>query len=124
MASAITSGRFESELHDVFPDGVRTKEAQVEFLKRLVPVWAIQRDSKVANGKPWVPHEYVVHLLDLVFGATHWSFEIAEIIPSTLPNGEMLVYVPGCLNVRFADESSSGALGCGHWRRALEKERR
>ena len=69
IAAAFRNGRFESELQDVFPDGVRTKEAQVEYLKRLVPVWAIQRDSKVANGKPWVPHEYVVHLLDLVFGA-------------------------------------------------------
>jgi recombination DNA repair RAD52 pathway protein len=107
MASAITSGRFESELQDVFPDGVRTKEAQVEFLKRLVPVWAIQRDSKVANGKPWVPHEYVVHLLDLVFGAQQWSFEIGDVIPSSLPNGELLVYVPGRLNAMFVDGSQA-----------------
>jgi recombination DNA repair RAD52 pathway protein len=107
MASAIATGRFESELQDVFPDGVRTKEAQVEFLKHLVPVWAIQRDSKVANGKPWVPHEYVVHLLDLVFGASHWSFEIADVIPSPLPNGELLVYVPGQLSATFADGSQA-----------------
>jgi recombination DNA repair RAD52 pathway protein len=105
MASAIANGRFESELQDVFPDGVRTKEAQVEYLKHLVPVWAIQRDSKVANGKPWVPHEYVTHLLDLVFGASHWSFEIADVIPSSLPNGELLVYVPGRLTATFVDGS-------------------
>jgi recombination DNA repair RAD52 pathway protein len=105
MASAIANGRFESELQDIFPDGTRTKDAQVKYLKQLVPVWAIQRDSKVANGKPWVPHEYATHLLDLVFGASHWSFEIADVIPSSLPNGELLVYVPGRLTVTFVDGS-------------------
>ncbi len=105
IAGAIINGRFESELQDVFIDGLVTKEAQVDFLKRLTPVWAIQRDSKVANGKPWVPHEFVTHLLDRVFGPQRWSFEIDAILPSDLPNGELLVYVPGRLTVRFADDA-------------------
>jgi len=104
IAAAITNGRFESELQEVFPDGVHTKEAQVEFLKHLVPVWAIQRDNKVANGKPWVPHEYVVHLLDMVFGASHCRLRSPRSCQHSA-NGELLVYVPGRLKATFADGS-------------------
>ena len=107
MAGAITNGRFESELRAVFPDGTHTREAQIEYLKRLVPQWAIERDSRVANGKPYVAHEYMTHLLDLLFGSQHWSFEIEAVLPSELPNGELLVYVPGRLNVCFADGSAA-----------------
>ncbi len=84
---------------------ILTLEEQVKMLKRLVPEWAVQQDKRVAHGKPWVPHEYVTHLLDTVFGPDGWSFEVGAIKPITLPNHDQLIYVPGKMTVKFADGS-------------------
>ena len=82
-----------------------TLDEQLKMMKRLVPEWAIQTDNRVAHGKPWVPHEYVTHMLDTVFGPDCWSFEVGAIKPITLPNNDQLIYVPGKMTVRFADGS-------------------
>ena len=80
-----------------------TLDEQLLMMKHLVPEWAIQTDNRVAHGKPWVPHEYVTHMLDTVFGPDCWSFEVGAIKPITLPNNDQLIYVPGRMMARFAD---------------------
>jgi len=107
VAGAIGKNRFDEVFREAFPDGVRTKAAQVAYLKRLVPNWAVQRDANVAQGKPYVPHEFVAQMLDVVFGPHRWSFVIKSVTPTDLPNGEMLVYVAGQLTARFADGSTA-----------------
>jgi hypothetical protein len=100
MIAAVTNGRFATAFP--FPDGL-TAELQRSYLMTLAPAWATKTDSAIAGGKPFVPHEYVVQALDTIFGPQHWSFVIGEISVETLPNTEMLVYVPGTLTVTFAD---------------------
>ena len=92
-----------------------TLDEQLKMMKRLVPEWAIQTDSRVAHGKPWVPHEYVTHMLDTVFGPDGWSFEVGTIKPIALPNNDQLIYVPGKMKVKFRRWFADHAIRCGHW---------
>ena len=63
-----------------------TLDEQLKMMKHLVPEWAIQTDNRVAHGKPWVPHEYVTHMLDMVFGPDCWNFEVSTIKPTRTRN--------------------------------------
>ena len=105
MAAAVINGRFAAAFP--FPNGNRTKDLQYQHLMALVPAWATKTDSAIAEGKPFVPHEYVVQALDTVFGPHQWSFEIGDVTVKELPNGEMLVYAPGTLTAIFADGTAA-----------------
>ena len=111
MAAAVSTGRFSSAFP--FPDGGRTKEIQYQHLMTLVPAWATKTDAAIADGKPFVPHEYVVQALDTVFGPHQWSFQIGDITAKELPNSELLVYVPGTLSVIFADGTEATRFDVG-----------
>jgi hypothetical protein len=78
-----------------------------------VPAWATKTDTAIADGKPFVPHEYVVQALDTVFGPHHWSFQIGDVTVKELPNSELLVYVPGTLSVIFADGTEATRFDVG-----------
>lgn len=81
-----------------------TKDQQIEALKMLTPEWAIQRSPRIAGGKPWTAHEYVVHMLDTIFEPDCWDFEITgDMRTVELPGSELLLSVPGKLTIRFAD---------------------
>jgi hypothetical protein len=111
MAAAVLDGRFAATFP--FPNGTRTKEIQTQHLMALVPAWATKTDSAIADGKPFVPHEYVVQTLDTIFGPHRWSFGIGDVTVKELPNSEMLVYVPGTLSVTFADGTTATRFDVG-----------
>ncbi len=111
MIAAVTNGRFAAAFP--FPDGVITADVQRSHLMTIVPAWATKTDSAIAGGKPFVPHEYVTQALDTIFGPQHWSFLIGAVSVETLPNGEMLVYVPGTLQVTFADGTQAARFDVG-----------
>jgi hypothetical protein len=111
MAAAVINGRFASAFP--FPNSARTKEIQYQHLMMLVPAWATKSDPAIANGKPYVPHEYVVQALDTVFGPHKWSFQIGDVTVKELPNSEMLVYAPGTLTVIFADGTEATRFDVG-----------
>jgi len=111
MAAAVINGRFAAAFP--FPDSIRTKDLQFQHLMTLVPAWATKTDSAIADGKPYVPHEYVVQALDTVFGPHHWSFQIGDVTVEELPNNEMLVYVPGTLTTIFADGTAATRFDVG-----------
>jgi hypothetical protein len=111
MAAAVINGRFAAAFP--FPDGIRAKDLQFQHLMALVPAWATKTDSAIADGKPFVPHEYVVQALDTVFGPHHWSFQIGDVTVKELPNNEMLVYVPGTLTTIFADGTTATRFDVG-----------
>jgi hypothetical protein len=48
-----------------------------------------------------------------VFGPHQWSFQIGDVTVKELPNGEMLVYVPGTLTAIFADGTKATRFDVG-----------
>jgi hypothetical protein len=73
-------------------------------LQIFVPDYALgERKAGVAGGKDWTPHEWVIQCLDAIFGAQNWSDEIGQLTHVRTDDGELLLYVPVTLRVRFAD---------------------